>query len=87
MMDEGGPEDAFLFAEGDNGEIYLYTPDDQFAMTVTGIGDLAADILAEDQSGSMTMEMAQKQAVDDFMMDFFGDDTMMDDHTMPEEIA
>jgi hypothetical protein len=69
------PEDAFIMAQGSGsnvGEVYLYTPDDQVAFTLTGISDLAAVKIAADSS--LTAEVAFKQVIDDLMMDFLGDD-------------
>ena len=47
--DDGGPMDGFLIGYGGWRSISLH-PDDQVAVTVTGITELAEDILAEDDT-------------------------------------
>ena len=84
--DDGGPMDGFLIGYGDAGEVFLYTPDDQVAVTVTGITELAEDILAEDDT-ILNIEDAKTEALDRFVMEFFSDDHAMDDHANHDEIV
>ena len=76
------PKDTFIMVEGTDsnaGTVYLYTPDDQMSVTLTGIGDMATAIVNDDLSDAIDMEMATEMAIEDVMMDFMGDDH--DPHT------
>ena len=71
------PQDLFIMVEGtgnDDGTVFLYTPDDQISMTVTGIGDIATGLLADSSSGATDMDIAVEMAIDSVVMDFMGED-------------
>ena len=71
------PEETFIMVEGTGsnaGTAYLYTPDDQISMTVTGIGDIATGLLADASSGATDMDIAVEMAIDSVVMDFMGED-------------
>ena len=55
------------------GLVYLYTPDDQISVTLTGIEDIATGLLADTSSGATDMDMAVEMAIADVVMDFMGD--------------
>ena len=66
----------------DEGQVYLYTPDDQMSVTLTGIEDMATAMVNDDLSGAIDMEMATEMAIESAVMDF-----MIEDHDPYSDIT
>lgn len=63
-------EEIFLIGINEQ-DVYIYTPDDQVSITVSGIFDLATIIKGD---STMTDEVAFEMALDDFITEFLGNE-------------
>ena len=66
-------DEVFLISPNDDGSVWVYTPDDQFSMTVTGIPQLAAGLMA-DPNNTLSPEDAPGAALEEFLTQMFAED-------------